>query len=201
MTISLEPSAPILPEKLSAAAAENVRVELPRRSLRADASWTLTGNITYSFCVMLWMVLISKLGTDASRGRYVWANAAAVPVINFASLGLRQMLSTDVRQEHKFSKYVVLRSICLMIAMMIFACIAWTKPAATAAMLLVVGGAKCLESASDILFGRMQQFSRFDWISRSLIVKGTASVICLTVGLLLTHDAVGAREVLWRRFC
>ncbi len=192
MSTFAEPSTTLVTTESAENALNQVRIELPGRTLRADASWTLTGNIAYAFCVMLWMVLISKLGTDASRGRYVWANAAAIPVINFASLGLRQMLSTDVRQEHRFSKYVLLRMVCLIVAMAIFACLAATKPEATAVMLLVVGGAKCLESASDIFFGRMQQFGRFDCIARSLIVKGLSSVACLALGLVLTHDALGA---------
>ena len=45
------------------------------------------------------------------------AVAAANPIIAFAALGLRQMLATDIRHEHKFSRYFGLRIVCLAVAM------------------------------------------------------------------------------------
>jgi len=162
------------------------------KSFAGDFSWTLAGNVFYSACMVGWMVLISKLGSLDSRGRYVFATVTTTPIIMFAALGLRQMLATDVRHEHKFSRYLALRLFCAASALVIIGCIAWTLPWAAAVIVLVVGAAKALESVSDIIFGRLQQFEKFDWIARSQFVKGAATLTCLAIGLAITRDAFGA---------
>ena len=163
-----------------------------QQSMVTDASWTLAGNVFYAVCTMGCMVLISKLSPDDSRGRYVFATATIAPIIAFAALGLRQMLATDVRYEHRFSDYLFLRLISVFVVMIVVASIAWTQPYAAALVLVVIGMAKSLESISDILFGRMQQFWQFDRIAQSQIIKGVATLACLAIGLFLTRDALGA---------
>jgi len=163
-----------------------------RKSFAGDFSWTLAGNVFYSACMVAWMVLISKLGSLDSRGRYVFATVTTTPIIMFAALGLRSMLATDTRHEHKFSRYLALRLVCAASALIIIGCIAWTLPWAAGVIVLVVGAAKALESVSDIIFGRLQQFERFDWIARSQFVKGIATLTCLAIGLAITRDALGA---------
>jgi O-antigen/teichoic acid export membrane protein len=162
------------------------------KTLVDDAFWTLAGNVTYSVCLAGWMVLISKLCSADSRGRYVLAVAAANPIIAFAALGLRQMLATDVRHEHKFSRYLGLRIVCLVVAMVVMAGIAWTQPIAVALMIVVVGLSKSIEQISDIVFGRIQQFGRFDRLARCQIIKGVATLACLGIGVVVTRDALGA---------
>ena len=162
------------------------------KSFAADASWTIIGQIFYSACMLGWMSLISKFSSDDSRGRDVLATASANPIVAFAALGLRQMLATDVRHEHKFSWYLNLRIVCAVVALTIIIGIALFQPWTVAAMMIAVGVFKTLEMVSDILFGRMQQFSRFDRIALSQIIRGLTTLVCLAIGLFFTHDALGA---------
>jgi O-antigen/teichoic acid export membrane protein len=163
-----------------------------RKSLRSNASWTLFGNIVYTACQSGWLVLISKLSSSESRGRFVLALAIASPIIAFANFGLRGMLATDVRGEHRFLRYVAFRSISAACALIVIMGIALTQHPSAAWVLVAVGLGKSIELISDIIWGRMQQFEQFDWIAWSLMIKGATSLVLLSVGLLLTHDAVGA---------
>src|SRR5262245_16206746 len=80
------------------------------------------GNATYAACQGGWLILISKLTSEKSRGQFVLAMAIASTVIAFAGLGLRAMLATDVKQEHNFSSYFVLRLVsCLFAFSAVFA--------------------------------------------------------------------------------
>ena len=179
-------------ETLLAEAAVETALATPRKSLWANASWTLVGNVIYAVCQSGWLVLISKLSSPDSRGRFVLAMAIATPIIAFANFGLRAMLATDVRGEHHFFRYVALRSLCTCLAFLIIAGIALMQHATAAWVLLIVGSAKSIELMSDILWGRMQQFERFDRIAWSQAIKGVTSLSLLAVGLILTHDALGA---------
>ena len=164
----------------------------PRKSLRGHASWTLAGNVVYLACQSGWLVLISKMSSQESRGQFVLAMAIASPIIAFANFGLRGMLATDVRGEHRFLRYVTFRFLCTVCAFVLILGIALTQHQAAAWVLVAVGTAKSIELISDIIWGRMQQFERFDQIAISMVIKGLTSLAFLTAGLLWTHDALGA---------
>ena len=132
------------------------------------------------------------MSSEESRGRFVLAMAIATPIIAFANFGLRGMLATDVRGEHRFLRYAVFRFVCTVVAFTLIACIALTQPQAAAWVLIVVGAAKSIELISDIVWGRMQQFERFDRIAWAMMIKGVTSLALLAIGLVWTHDALGA---------
>ena len=137
-------------------------------------------------------MLISKLSSQESRGQFVLAMAIAAPIIAFANFGLRGMLATDVLGEHRFLRYVSIRFICTACAWGVILGISLTQHQAAAWVLVAVGTAKSIELISDIVWGRMQQFERFDRIAISMVIKGVTSLAFLTVGLLYSHDALGA---------
>jgi O-antigen/teichoic acid export membrane protein len=148
----------------------------------------LAGNIAYAACQGGWLILISKLASDDSRGRYVLATAIAAPIIAFASLGLRAMLATDVKHEHSFSSYVALRLVCCCVAFVIILAIAFAQPLNTAIVVVAIGVAKCIELVSELLWGRMQQLERFDRIAISFVLKGAASLLLLSIGLIIARN-------------
>lgn len=78
------------------------------------------------------------MSSEESRGRFVLAMAIATPIIAFANFGLRGMLATDVRGEHRFLRYAVFRFVCTVVAFTSIACIALTQPQAAAWVLIVV---------------------------------------------------------------
>lgn len=148
--------------------------------------WTLLGNSAYGACQWAMLILIAKMGTPEMVGEFALAFAITAPVIMSASLNLRSVLATDTREAYAFGDYLGLRLLSLAVAMaMIVACAALLYRNDTGATIVIVGIAKSTESLSDVYFGFMQRHERMDWISRSLAVKGVASVAGLLAGLYL----------------
>ncbi len=168
---------------------------LAQKSLLHHISWTLIGNVIYVACQAGWLILISKLSNEGSRGRFVLALSITTPVIFFSAVAMRQMLATDVKHEYPFSVYLRIRLLTTVLAIVVIggiAAVQWSDHRAAAVVLLLVGTAKAFESISDIIFGRMQQFERLDRVALSMMIKGLISLIMLAIGLAVTHDAVGA---------
>jgi O-antigen/teichoic acid export membrane protein len=164
-------------------------------SLLHHVSWTLTGNVVYVACQAGWLILISKLSTEESRGQFVLALSISAPVIFFSTVALRQVLATDVKHEFPFGVYLRIRLLTTGLAIAVIGTIAavqWIDHRAAAVVLFLVGFAKAFESISDIVFGRMQQFERLDRVALSMVIKGLTSLVFLAFGLVITHDAIGA---------
>ena len=133
----------------------------------------------------MWLVLISKLSSEDSRGRFILAMSICTPVIFFSSLALRPVLATDIKHEFPFTAYLRIRLITTLLAIGLLAVVAAFEgvhhPAA-ALVLVLVALAKGFESISDIVFGRMQQFERMDRVALSMVIKGLSSLRCSAPG-------------------
>jgi O-antigen/teichoic acid export membrane protein len=177
-------------QQLETPASQTVAAPTPASgpTLWSASARMLAGNVAYAVCQGGWLILISKLASDDSRGRFVLAMTIAAPIIAFASLGLRSMLATDVKHEHSFSSYVALRLGCCFVAFAVILAIAFAQPRETGMVVVAIGVAKCIELASELLWGRMQQLERFDRIAISFALKGAASLLFLTVGLIISRD-------------
>jgi O-antigen/teichoic acid export membrane protein len=155
-------------------------------SLKRNVLWTLAGNAAYGGCQWAMLIVIAKMGTPEMVGRFALAFAITAPVMMAANLNLRGMLATDSRQVYAFGDYLSLRLISLAVAGGIVACCAaLLYRNETGVTIAIVAVAKSAESISDVYFGFMQRHERMDWISRSFVIKGIASLAGVILGVHL----------------
>ncbi len=149
------------------------------RSLKSNFSWTLAGNVVYSGCQWGMISALAKLGNTALVGRFALGLAIAAPVFMFTNLQLRAVQATDARSEFEFADYFTLRLLASMVALAAVCCIvlAGRFDAATAAVIVLIGAAKAIESLSDVVAGLLQKFERLDRAAISLMIRGTCSVL------------------------
>jgi O-antigen/teichoic acid export membrane protein len=157
-------------------------------SLRANFSWTLVGNIVYAGCQWGMIVVLARAGSAEMVGQFALGLAVTAPVIMFANLQLRGIQATDARREYVFGDYLGLRLITAALALLAIACITWASGyrSETAAVVLAIGVAKVFESVSDVFYGLFQQHEQMNWIARSQIIKGVASLVALGAGVALS---------------
>jgi O-antigen/teichoic acid export membrane protein len=131
------------------------------------------------------LAVIAKIGTPEMVGRFALAFAVTAPIFMFGALNLRAVQATDARRSYGFGDYLTLRLIALAAAMLATALLISLVPfeRETAVVISLVAAAKAVESASDVYYGFLQRHERMDWISKSLMLKGVASVIALAAGL------------------
>ena len=79
------------------------------RRLKTDFTWVLAGNIFYSACQWMIVVVLAKLGTPQKLGEYAWGLAVSAPIVLFANFQLRSLLASDLADRFRFSQYLTFR--------------------------------------------------------------------------------------------
>ena len=139
--------------------------------LRVSFSWTLTGNLTYALCQFVMLSVLAKLGNASIVGQYALALAIAAPVFMLTNLQLRAVQATDARHEYAFADYFTLRTISTLLGLLLIVGIAGVAryDLATKALIILVGGAKAVETIGDVIAGHLQKFERLDKVARALM--------------------------------
>jgi O-antigen/teichoic acid export membrane protein len=173
--------------------------ELRPLSLRSNFAWTLTGNMVYNACQGGWLVVLAKMGSPEMVGTFGMALAITAPVVMFTRLHLRSIQATDARDEYRFGDYLSLRLVTTGIGIALVALVAFLVGHERAVIMAAMAAAlfRAPESVSDVIYGLLQKRERLDLVSRSMMIKGPASVIALAVMVHLTHSvAWGALGIL-----
>jgi O-antigen/teichoic acid export membrane protein len=157
-------------------------------SLRRNFSWTLFGNVTYSACQWLVIVIIAKLGSPAMLGQFTLGVALCAPIMLLCGMSLRVVLATDVARKFPFGTYLGLRLITTATALLIVGgvIVANRYPLDTTVVVSMIAAAKAAEALSEVFWGQFQQQERMATVARSMIIKGVLSVIAVTALLATT---------------
>lgn len=161
-----------------------------RSSLGLDAIWIFTGNAVYAGGQWFMLVLLAKLTQPELVGQYALGLAIALPVFTLASLQLRLVLVSDVKEETHFGHFLTLRVLSTAIALMII--FATTRLLGyhwqLSAVILMVGVAQAFEAISDVYYGRLQKHNGLALVSKSMIARTVLSALGLTLGVYFTGD-------------
>jgi O-antigen/teichoic acid export membrane protein len=171
-------------------------------ALRVSFSWTLAGNLIYALCQFGLLSTLAKLGSAAIVGRYALALAITAPVFMLTNLQLRGVQATDARHEFEFADYFTLRGISTLLGIVVIAGITTFLhfDLATKALILLVACAKGIETIGDVIAGHLQKFERLDKVSRSLMIRGAASLVTFASAFWYTRNllvAVAAQAATW----
>ena len=161
-------------------------------TLRSNFSWTFAGNVFYAAAQWGMLTCLAKMGTPEMVGQFALGLAVTAPVIMFTNLNLRAVQATDAKHQYRFGDYLALRLIATTLALMVISGIVLVAGyrRETALVILFVGLAKAFESVSDVFYGLLQQYERMDRIAKSMIIKGSLSLIALSIGIYVTGSVV-----------
>jgi len=167
---------------------------IPPLSLRKNLAVTFPANLLYSACQWGILVVLTKVGSKELVGLFVLALALTAPVFVCASLKLREIQATDLTGQFRFGDYLGLRLLSTSLALVVVFGVAWSIGYRQAVLMavLLVAGAKGVESISDVVYGLLQQHERMDRVAHSRVAHGLATLTGVGVGALATGDVVGA---------
>lgn len=162
-------------------------------SLKANFAWTLAGNVTAAFSQWLLLAILAKTTSDATTGQYVLALSICAPVFMFAGLDLRTLQATDGDNSYEFRDYLLLRLIGGSAALCVVPLITFGIGYRGETLLIVSAMAlgRLFDVVADIIYGLMQKSERMDRVSRSLVIRGVASMIALGGTVAWTGSLVG----------
>jgi O-antigen/teichoic acid export membrane protein len=168
------------------------------RRLKTDFTWVLAGNVFYSACQWMIVVVLAKLGTPQKLGEYAWGLALSAPIVLFANFQLRSLLASDLVDRFRLGQYLVFRMISIAAALGVVAVLAeWGSSGEKAAVVILVGAAQAVELVSETFYGLMQRQERMDRISRSLIYRGALSLAAMWITMYYTRSIVWALVALF----
>lgn len=163
------------------------------RRLKTDFTWVLAGNAFYSACQWLIVVVLAKLGTPQKLGEYAWGLAVSAPTVLFANCQLRSLLASDLMERFRFSQYLTFRLASIAAALAVVAMVAgiWSS-GEKATVIILVGAAQAVELVSETFYGLMQKQERMDRISKSLMYRGTLSLVAMWITMYSTGSVVSS---------
>jgi O-antigen/teichoic acid export membrane protein len=163
-----------------------------RPSLRADFGWSFAGYLVYAGCTWGVLVVLAKLGSPEMVGQYAFGLAIAQPILLFSRLQLRTLLTTDVDGRYSFGEYLGFRVMTTAIGLLIIVILnlVMRYPWASALPILMVGFSESLETISDLYWGQCQVQERMDRIAKSMIARGSLSLMALGAGIYFTGNVL-----------
>ena len=167
---------------------------LLERSLRANFSWVLSGNVLYSACQWCIILVIARLGSPAQVGEYALGMAVSAPILLFANFQLRAIVASDLSARFTFTQYFTFRVFSLALALAVIAAAGFLSQGTSrqGGIVLLVGFAQVLEFLSDTYYGRMQKHDRLDRLAKSLAIKGPLALAALWGAMYATHNIAWA---------
>lgn len=168
------------------------------RSLLRGMSWSVLGQVTLA--ISQWgilLVLVKYLDLD-SVGQFAYALALAGPLFAFSNLQLSGILASDQSGEYAPSAYVMLRvltSLLAFLSLFLLVMVGSLGPTLDRALLLI-GLIKLCESASDLIYGFLQQHERIDQVGLLQTVRGGVALVAAWCTVSLSYHLLPVLVVL-----
>lgn len=147
-------------------------------SLKKNMFWNSLGSMFYLGCQWLITVLVVRLSTgfDAA-GLFSLATSVVNTFCTFANYKIGTYQVSDINREYSFSEYMGFRLLTLTLAFV--ACLVYaslTCPVYSISTVAIYYVYKAVGLVIDILHGENQLNRRMDYIGKSFILQGAASV-------------------------
>lgn len=161
-------------------------------SLRVDFSWMLVGNAVYAGAQFATLMLLTKLVQPEMVGQYALGLAIVYPVMMFANLQLRAVMTSETRPQIRFGDYLGLRFLTTSLSLAVIFAITQILHyrGGLTAVILMVGVAYGIETISDVYYARLQLHDRMAQIAKSMIARALLSVFALAVAMYVSRSIV-----------
>ena len=169
-----------------------LHTDSPKLPLHRNFAWTLAGNITYSGCQWLAIVVIARLCTPEKVGQFALGAAVSAPILSCFSLQLRAVQATDAKNVYEFGDFLGLRALGTSMAMLCIIAVALFEPWSfqSRAIVIIFGLRAGVESFSDIVYGYFQKQERLDMIAKAMILRATVAVFVLAGTLWISRSLI-----------
>lgn len=166
-------------------------------SLKQNISWTLAGNILYSLCQWAILSSLAKFGSSEMVGQFTLALAVVSPVFMLSGFQLRSLVATERDSLFDFTPYVQLRLLTGLVTLLIIFIITIivSYDMITIKVIWLVALLKLIESFTDLTYGIFQKQQRMDFIGKSLVLRGSISLLIFALTIFLSNSLVIALMV------
>lgn len=159
------------------------------QNIKKNILWNTVGSIFYFACQWLITVLVVKWDSYESAGYLSIAMTTSSSFSVIALLSMRSFQISDLKNEFLAREYVgsridssiVAYLICSIVS--IFTSSIYQMLCINAFMLI-----KVAEAIVDVLHGENQKIDRYDYIGKSFLLRGVATIVSFSIGIKTTHN-------------
>ncbi|MBI4908219.1 MAG: oligosaccharide flippase family protein [Acidobacteria bacterium] len=165
-----------------------------RLHVRVNFLWALSGNLAFAGAQWAFIVILARLGDAPMVGQYSLGLAVVAPLFLLASLNLRALQVTDVREDFDFLDYFTIRMMTSAVAFVVCTAVALSGNYSrqTAAVIAGLTASKAIEATSEVIQGRLHQYERMDVVAQSLMLRWLGSLVVMTAIVFYLKSAVWA---------
>lgn len=159
-------------------------------SLKANVLWNSIGSMFYLGCQWLITVLVVRLSSGFDAAGVLSLAMSVVGIFGtFANYKMGTYQISDIHRENTLAEYLAFR--CFTLGMSFVACMAYaaiTCPPHTLATIALFFVYKGVGLLIDILHGSDQQHRRMDYMGKSFILQGIASIAAFSIVFSVTQS-------------
>lgn len=167
------------------------------RSAVSASVFAIAGNAAYALAQLCVLLVLAHLASDDDLGRYALSLAITAPI--FLGLGLRLRLARVVTSvSYRLSDFVLLNLLGSAGAFALSVALGrlLISDERTLKVLLLVAGAKAVDSLIDLIYGEWQRLGQIFVIAQSQVLRAILTIGSAFVGTLFFDGAVGAATAL-----
>lgn len=158
-------------------------------SLAKDMLWNTVGNLVYCVCQWVITILTVRLCSYEATGYLSLAMSTSSTFSTISLFSMRNFQVSDVKEQFSDSEYIGSRFLTCILALLLcciytISCSSSYQRICIIAFMLI----RLVEGAVDVLHGINQKYGRYDFIGKSLFLRGIVTIIMFLAGILITHD-------------
>ena len=167
--------------------------------MRRNVLFNTAGSLLFYICQAAITLLVTALVGAQANGLLATAMTIANVCLSVASYGMRTFQVSDLSGKYTDRTYLYSRYITLAAAGL--GCLGFAMVNSYSAeqrwVIFFYTGYRLIESWSDVWHAYLQKAERIDIVGISFGVRGIVTALCVTLGLVLTHDLILTLAILF----
>ena len=165
-------------------------------NIAKNMMWNTIGNLVYCICQWVITILTVRLGSFSAAGYLSLAMSTSSTFSTIAMFSMRNYQVSDIKKEHLNSEYLGSRMITCVIAYAL--CSVYALKSNSLYQMLCIDAfmlIRIAESWVDVLHGIDQEYNRYDFIGKSYLFRGFATIVFFVLGIVVTSDILFAISI------
>lgn len=160
-----------------------------KSNMKKNILWNTFGSVFYSGCQWVITVIIVHMATFEDAGFLSLAMTTSSSFSAISLFSMRNYQVSDVNGKYQTKHYLGSRIVTCLIAFVTCAIYSgitnsWYQALCIDAFMLI----RVAEATTDVLHGENQKFEKYDYIGKSYILRGIATIVFFVGGLAFSKD-------------
>lgn len=158
-------------------------------SLAKDMMWNTVGNLVYCICQWVITILTVRLCSYETAGYLSLAMSTSSTFSTISLFSMRNYQVSDVNGKYEDKEYIGSRFLTCLLALSLCCLYSITVSSSYQRICIIAFMfIRLVEGAVDVLHGINQKYGRYDFIGKSLFIRGIVTIVAFLAGILVTND-------------